>query len=187
MTQSNEIPKLVPVPMPMPMPMPVPMPMLIPSVDRPSQGLDHFDFEFLINIIKGLENTIALLNRRLEAYENANASANVSVGVGEEVVKVVNKEVNSSSKNVNETSINVTKSSKNDHSRTVHENSVSTKCLGKANGSIEKVHENQRVQRCMDVTTGSKNDHLKSVHENVDNNVLNNAKISFYNNEIMQS
>ena len=77
--------------MPVPVPLPMPLPMLIPSVDSPSQSVGHFDFEFLINIIKGLENTIALLNRRLEAYENAsanvnaNANANANTNVGAEV------------------------------------------------------------------------------------------------------
>ena len=150
--------------------MPMPMPMLIPSVDGPSQSVGHFDFEFLINIIKGLENTIALLNRRLEAYENA--SANVSVGVGEEVFKVVNKEVNSSSKNVNETSINVTKGSKNDHPRTVHENAVSPKCLGKSNGSIERVEE---------ITLGNVHENVKLSQRDSDND---NIRFKNQNNKI---
>ena len=48
-----------------------------------------FDFEFLINIIKGLENTIKILNRRLEAYEahknqGANFHSNSNIKKGEE-------------------------------------------------------------------------------------------------------
>ena len=74
MSKSNGVPIQMPMPMPVPVPLPMPLPMLIPSVDSPSQSVGHFDFEFLINIIKGLENTIALLNRRLEAYENASAN-----------------------------------------------------------------------------------------------------------------
>ena len=38
--------------------MPMPMPMLIPSVDGPSQSVDHFDFEFLINILYSLTKEI---------------------------------------------------------------------------------------------------------------------------------
>ena len=64
----------------LPLPIPIPAYVSSVSVSNPSQNTGQhfdFDFEFLVNIIKGLENTIMILNKRLEEYENASANASV--------------------------------------------------------------------------------------------------------------
>ena len=85
--------------------------------------------------IEVLNITIKNLNDKIERMKASNEIPNVDVDV---------TSINVTKSSKNETSISVTKSSKNDHPRTVHENAVSPKCLGKSIGSIgsfERVEE----------------------------------------------
>ena len=51
---------------------PIPIPVSVSTVPTSIEaGTTSMDIAFLINIIRGLENTITALNKRLENYENA--------------------------------------------------------------------------------------------------------------------
>ena len=67
---SNSNKSTVSTPIPIPESIPVPVP-TVSSVSTIVAGTGSLDIAFLINIIRGLENTIIALNKRLETYENA--------------------------------------------------------------------------------------------------------------------